>query len=150
MAAASYTEIQGIRTSMLALYPRSAGAPSQRSHHRARFQHYHSIPTNQETLLLLYTTTTLSCPVPPRPKVLRNRMANPRASETHHHHRNRPQEHQRRQKLGRSKLNWPRHEPALQQLLRWRRNVSRLDLAGALIDFVRVSIPLYFSRWLLQ
>jgi hypothetical protein len=63
-------------------------------------------------------------------------------SETHRH-QNRLQKQQRRQKLGCSKLNWPRHELTPQQLLRWRRSVSRPDLAGALIDFVRVSILLY-------
>jgi hypothetical protein len=48
MAAASSTEMQGIRTSIRPLYPRSAGVSSQRSPHCAPFQHYHSIPPNLE------------------------------------------------------------------------------------------------------
>ena len=109
MAAASSTKMEGIRTSILTLYPRSAGGPSQRSPHRAIFQHYHNIPTNLEILPLLSTmTTTLSCLVHPRPKVLRDRMVNPRASETHHHHQNRLQK-RRRRKFECSKLSWPRH-----------------------------------------
>jgi hypothetical protein len=143
MAAASSTTIQGIRTSILTLYPRSAGGLSQQSPHRAQFQHYHSIPTNLETLLLLLsTTTTLSCLVHPRPKVLRDRMANPRASEIHHR-QNRLQK-LRQRKFGFLKLSWPRHGLTPQQLLLWRQSVSRPDLAGALIDFVIVGILLYF------
>jgi hypothetical protein len=146
MTAASSTKIQGIRTSMLTLFPRSAGALSQRSPHRTPFQHPHSIPTNLEleALLLSTTTTTLSCLVHPRLKVLRDRMANPRASETHHHHHQNRLQKQRRRKFGCSKLSWPRHGLTPRQLFHWRRSVSRPDLAGALIDFVRVGILLYF------
>jgi hypothetical protein len=131
MAAASSTKMQGIRTSILALYPRSGGAPSQRSPHRAPFQHHHNILTNLGTLLLLLstTTTTLSCLVHPRRKVLRDRMANPRASETHQH-QNRLQK-RRQRKFGCSKLSWPRRGLTPQQSLHWRRSVSRPDLAGA-------------------
>ena len=143
MTAGSSTKMQGIRTSILTLYPPSAGGPSQRLPHRAPFQHYHSIPTDLETLLLSTATTTLSRLVHPRPKVLRDRMANPRASVTYHH-QNRLQK-QRRRKFGCSKLSWPRPELTPQQLLHWRQSVSRPDLAEASIDFVRVGIFLYFS-----
>jgi hypothetical protein len=142
MAAGSSTKMQGIRTSIPIHYPRSAGGPTQRLPHRAPFQHYHSIPTSIKTLLLSTTTTTLSCLVHLRPKVLIDRMVNPRASETHHH-QNRLQK-QRRRKFGCSKLSWPRHGLTPRQLLHWRRSVSRSDLAGALIDYVRVGILLYF------
>jgi len=142
MAVASSTKMQGIRTSILTLYLRSAGAPSRRPPHRAPFLHYPSIPTNLVTLL--FTTTTLSCLVHPGTKVLRERMANPRASETHHHQNRR--QNQRRWKFGSSRLSWPRHGLTRQQLLHWRWSVSRLDLAGVSIDFARVSILLYY-KW---
>jgi hypothetical protein len=115
MAAASSTRMQGIRTSILILYPRSAGAPIQRLPHRAPFQHHHSFPTNLETLLLSTTTTTQTYLVNPWPKVLRDRMAIPRASETYHR-QNRLQK-QRRRKFGCSKLSWPRPGLTPQQLL---------------------------------
>ena len=148
MAAASSTKMQGIQTSTLTLHLRSAGAPSQRPPHRAPFQHYHNIPINLETLLHLSMTTTPSCSVHPRPKLLRDRMVNPQASETHrlHLHQNRLQK-QRRRKFGRSRLSWPRHGLTPQQLLHWRQSVSRPDLAGVLIDFVRVGNEFC---WLLQ
>jgi hypothetical protein len=114
IAAASSTKMQEILTSILTLHPRSAGAPGQRSAHRPSFQYYHSIPTNLETLLLSTKTTTQSCLVHPRPKVLRVRKANPRASETQHH-QNRLQK-QRRRKFRFSKLSWPRHGLTPQQL----------------------------------
>lgn len=133
MAAVSSMKIQEIRTSMPTLYLRSAGAPSQRSPHRTPFQHRHSFPINLETLLLS-TMTTLSCSVHPRTKVLKDRMANPRASETHRLQK------QRQRKFASSRLSWPRHGLTPQQLLHWRRSVSRPDLAGASIVFVRVGI----------
>jgi hypothetical protein len=40
MAAASFAKMQWIRTSILIVYPRSAGAPSQRPPHHAPSQHY--------------------------------------------------------------------------------------------------------------
>jgi hypothetical protein len=84
MAARSSTKMQGIRTSILTHYPRSAGGPSQRLPHRAPFQHHHSIPTNLETLLLsTKTTTILSCLVDPRPKDLRDHgQAKPTSTRT--------------------------------------------------------------------
>jgi hypothetical protein len=69
-------------------------------------------------------------------------MVNLRASETHQH-QNRLQK-RRRRKFGFSKLSWPKHGLTPQQLLHWQQSVSRPDLVGALIVFVRVSIRLYF------
>ena len=142
MAAASSTTIQGIRTSIPIHYPRSAGASSQRSPHRAPIQHYRGIPTDLETLLLSTKTMTQSCLVHPRPKVLRDRMANPRASETYHH-QNRLQK-LRRRKFGFLKLSWPGHGLTPPPPFHWRRSVSHPDLAGASIAFVLVGILLYF------
>lgn len=125
----------------MTLNPPSAGAPSRRSPHHAPFQRHHSILANFEALLLQFTTTTLSCLVHLRPKAPRDHMINPRGSETHRR-QNRPRKEQQR-KFGCSKPSWPRHVLTPLQLLRLRRSVSRPDLAGALIDFVRVSILLY-------
>ncbi len=139
MAAASSMKTQVIQTLMLTPYPRSAGASSQRTPRRTPSQQRHNIPTNLESLRLsaTMTTTTLSCLVHPREKVLRNRMANPRANKTHHHQR------RRRRNFGSSGLSSPRHEPTQLRRSHWRRNASLPDLAGALIDFVRVSILSY-------
>ncbi len=87
-------------------------------------------------LTILSTTATLSSSVHPRPNSLRDRMANPRASETHHH-QNRLQK-QRRRKFGCSKLSWQMHGLTLQQLLHWRRSVSRPDSGlGRSVDRLR-------------
>ena len=133
MAAVSSMKIQEIWTSMSTRYPRSAGAPSQRSPHRTPFQQYHSFHTSIETLLLS-TMTTLSCLAHPRTKMLKDCMTNLRGGETHRLRK------RRRRKFGSSRLSWPKHGLTPQQLLHWRRSVSRPDLAGASIAFVRVGI----------
>ena len=101
------------------------------------------------------TTTTMRTRLAHRGPALKGCMENPQASESHHYYR-----HQRRRGRGRrqqrsaphwqkfksSEPSWPRRAPTPPQRLRLRLSVSRMDLAGALIDFVPVRIVYYHAQ----
>lgn len=139
MTVASSMEMQEILTSILTPYPRSAGASNLLTPHRTLSQRGHNILSNFEKLLL-YATRTLSCQVHHGAVVPRERLASPRPNENHHRKGRQRRSADRRRKFGSSRLSLPRHGPTPPRPLRWQRSASLPDLAGALIDFVHVSI----------